>query len=83
MADDVKKIEFSREASTQIDGIWYHSFQMYSYIARVEYFDGTVILEALPSGAASSPTNDYVAEVLERADKAKANGADEFVVWEN
>lgn len=79
---DVKKIEFSKEASIGLGSDFYSSFQRNSYLARVEYDDGFVVINVLPRGAAQQTTQSYLEEVVDKSDQARSLGVGANV-WED
>lgn len=60
-------VEFSQEACFVRDGVMVNPFQHHSYVARVTWPDGYMVIVALPDGAARYPANEWRAAVLHRA----------------
>lgn len=64
---DTITIDYSREASVQINGVWFSAFQRNTYLARVQFPDGFRAVIVLPDGACSNGTAYYLDRVLANA----------------
>ena len=76
---DGETVEFSAEASVEVDGQWYTGFQRDSYTARV-HIEGDYVIVVLPERAARQRPDVWVTKVVEAARKAKAQGTSVVVL---
>lgn len=75
-------VRVSSEAGITLGTQFYGAFQRHSYVARVQFSDGYVVLQALHTGAARYPASHWTKGILYEAKNARKKGL-ESVVWDD
>ncbi len=68
------KVEYSSEVGIGIGEEFYSAFQRLTYIARVTFPDGHVVVVVLPNGAASKPAPTYLLDTIQKAEDGRSVG---------